>query len=185
MIYRTGDRGQLLNDGSLVFLGRLEGDSQIKLRGQRVELDELAHALLLVSKEKLANAHVCVRGTGADTFLVAFVVFSNDPLDEEVDRITYVKQLRQRIPLPRYMCPSIMIPLQEPPLSVNGKVDRKALDAIVLPDSSVDDQVLVDLDEDKVTLLRMWQEVLPDTAAKGLKVAKDTDFFEAEATPFP
>ncbi|KAJ1713406.1 NRPS-like enzyme [Aspergillus flavus] len=163
----------------ILFLGRLEGDSQIKLRGQRVELDEIAHALLLVSKEKLANAHVCVRGTGTDTFLVAFVVFSNDPLDEEVDRITYLKQLRQRIPLPRYMCPSIMIPLQELPLSVNGKVDRKALDAIVLPDSSVDDQVLVDLDADEVTLLGMWQEVLPDTAAKGLKVAKDTDFFEA------
>ncbi|QRD93199.1 NRPS-like enzyme [Aspergillus flavus] len=153
----------------ILFLGRLEGDSQIKLRGQRVELDEIAHALLLVSKEKLANAHVCVRGTGTDTFLVAFVVFSNDPLDEEVDRITYLKQLRQRIPLPRYMCPSIMIPLQELPLSVNGKVDRKALDAIVLPDSSVDDQVLVDLDADEVTLLGMWQEVLPDTAAKGLK----------------
>lgn len=127
MIYRTGYRGRLLNDGSLVFLGRLEGDSQIKLRGQRVELDELAHALLLVSKEKLANAHVCVRGTGADTFLVAFVVFSNDPLDEEVDRITYVKQLRQRIPLPRYMCPSIMIPLKNYHLASMERSTEKPL----------------------------------------------------------
>ncbi|KAE8367463.1 male sterility protein-domain-containing protein [Aspergillus caelatus] len=155
------------------------GDSQIKLSGQRVELDEIAHALLQASKEKLTNAHVCVRGTGTDTSLVAFVVFSNDPLDEEVDRITYLKQLRQRVPLPQYMWLSIMISLEELPLNVNGKVDRKALDVIELPNSSVDDQVLVDLDEDEMTLLGMWEEVLPDTAAKGLKITKDTDLFEA------
>lgn len=41
------------------------------------------------------------------------------------------------------------------------------------------DQVLVDLDEDEMTLLGMWQEVLPDTVAKALRIAKDTDFFEA------
>ncbi|CAG8021539.1 unnamed protein product, partial [Penicillium nalgiovense] len=131
-----GDRGQPLHDRSLVFLGRL-GDSQVKLRGQRVELDEIAHALLQVSKQKLANVQVCVRGAGADTFLVAFVVFFSGPLDEEVDRITYLKQLRQRLPLPRYMCTLIIIPLDELPLSVNRKVGRKALDAIVLSDSSV------------------------------------------------
>ncbi|KAE8422814.1 male sterility protein-domain-containing protein [Aspergillus pseudocaelatus] len=155
------------------------GDSQIKLSGQRVELDEIAHALLQASKEKLTNAHVCVRGTGADTSLVAFVVFSNGPLDEEVDRITYLKQLRQRVPLPQYMWLSIMISLEELPLNLNGKVDGKALDVIELPNSSVDDQVLVDLDEDEMTLLGMWEEVLPDTAAKGLKITKDTDLYEA------
>lgn len=179
VVYRTGDRGRLLNDGSLVFLGRLEGDCQIKLRGQRVELDEIAHAVLQVSKGKAANVQVCVRGAGTDTFLVAFVVFSNGRLDEGIDRITYLKQLRRRIPLPRYMWPSIMVPLEELPLGVNGKVDRKALDAIVLPDPPRDDQALVALDEDETTLLRMWQEVLPDTAPNGLKITKDTDFFEA------
>ncbi|OJJ54865.1 hypothetical protein ASPSYDRAFT_81741 [Aspergillus sydowii CBS 593.65] len=151
----------------------------IKLRGQRVELDEIAHAVLQVSKGKAANVQVCVRGAGTDTFLVAFVVFSNGRLDEGIDRITYLKQLRRRIPLPRYMWPSIMVPLEELPLGVNGKVDRKALDAIVLPDPPRDDQALVALDEDETTLLRMWQEVLPDTAPNGLKITKDTDFFEA------
>lgn len=179
VVYRTGDRGRLLNDSSLVFLGRLEGDSQIKLRGQRVELDEIAHAVLQVSKGKVANVQVSVRGAGTDAFLVAFVVFSNSALDEETDRTTYLKQLRQRIPLPRYMWPSIMVPIEELPLSVNGKVDRKALDAILLPDSIPDEQALVNLDENETTLLRMWQEVLPDTEPKRLKITKDTDFFEA------
>ncbi|KAH8709939.1 Polyketide synthase-nonribosomal peptide synthetase [Beauveria bassiana] len=61
-VYRTGDRGRLLNDGSLVFLGRLEGDSQIKLRGQRVELDEIANVLLQTSTGTLASAVVDARG---------------------------------------------------------------------------------------------------------------------------
>ncbi|KAJ5116056.1 Nonribosomal peptide synthetase [Penicillium angulare] len=179
VVYRTGDRGRLLNDSSLVFLGRLEGDSQIKLRGQRVELDEIAHALLQVSKEKVANVQVSVRGAGSDAFLVAFVVFSNGGLDEGTDRTAYLKQLRQRIPLPRYMWPSIMVPIEALPLNVNGKVDRKALDAIMLPESIPDEQALVDLDENEMTLLKMWQKILPDTAPNGLKITKDTDFFEA------
>ncbi|KAJ5272650.1 Nonribosomal peptide synthetase [Penicillium angulare] len=179
VVYRTGDRGRLLNDSSLVFLGRLEGDSQVKIRGQRVELDEIAHAVLQASKGKVANVQLSVRGAGTDAFLVAFAVFSNGALDEGTDRTTYLKQLRQRIPLPRYMWPSIIVSINEVPLSVNGKVDRKALDAILLPDSIPDEQALVNLDENETTLLRMWQEVLPETASKGLMITKDTDFFEA------
>ncbi|THC99245.1 hypothetical protein EYZ11_001244 [Aspergillus tanneri] len=178
-IYRTGDRGRLLDDGSLVFLGRIDGDSQIKLRGQRVDLDDIAHTLLNASKGNLANARVSARGSDEDIFLVAFVVFSKDCPVVDTERRAYLKQLRQTLPLARYMCPAAIIPLTEFPLGVNGKIDGAALNAIDLPATVNTDPALTDLTEDETALLALWQEVLPTAAVAGLDIVKDTDFFEA------
>jgi acyl-coenzyme A synthetase/AMP-(fatty) acid ligase len=73
-MYRTGDRGCLLADRSLVFLGRGDGDSMVKLRGLRIELNEVAHVVLAASQGNLADATVAVRGDFE--FLVAHVILS-------------------------------------------------------------------------------------------------------------
>jgi amino acid adenylation domain-containing protein len=74
-IYKTGDRARLLHDGSFLFLGRIDGDSQVKLRGIRIALDEVANSILRTSNGVLSNAVVRVRGD-SNQILVAYVVFS-------------------------------------------------------------------------------------------------------------
>lgn len=176
LMYKTGDRGRLLNNGSLVFIERMDGDSQIKLRGQRIELEEIANTILRAATGRLANVIISPRGQ-PDTFLVAFVVFSSDLSGMDVDRVTYLKQLRQELPLPQYMRPAAIVPLSDFPLGVNGKINRRAIDAITLP-SNLDDPA-TELEDDEKELLRVWEEVLPSTVGKSLRIDQDTDFFEA------
>jgi amino acid adenylation domain-containing protein len=120
-LYRTGDLAKLLPDGTLQFLGR--SDSQVKVRGFRVEPGEIESALL--RHADVREAVVVVRGTGTeDKRLVAYVVpRSGRTLEPQVLRDFL------RASLPEYMVPSAVVPLTEMPLSPNGKVDRKALPA--------------------------------------------------------
>jgi len=60
-MYRTGDTGWLLATGELIYLGRMNGDTQIKLRGFQVELDDIAETILRVAQGRLADAVVSVR----------------------------------------------------------------------------------------------------------------------------
>ncbi|KAA8894529.1 hybrid PKS-NRPS [Sphaerosporella brunnea] len=127
-LYRSGDRGRLLNDGSVIFLGRMDGDSQIKLRGFRIELDDVANTILHTAKDSLTDAAVSVRGD--PQFLVAFVVLSTE--NPPSDPASFLKKLSSDLPLPQYMCPAMMIPVHQLPSTINGKRDRAALDAIPL-----------------------------------------------------
>jgi amino acid adenylation domain-containing protein/thioester reductase-like protein len=178
LMYRTGDRGRLLADGSLVFMGRLDGDSQIKLRGQRVELDEIAHVIVQASNGTLMNAVVSARGNEPDIFLVAFVVFRNEFSTGNTERTSYLKSLRQQIPIPQYMRPATIVPLQELPLGVNGKVDRKTVDAFELPPFMASELAVKDLNINETRLLVLWQEVLPQEIIAGFEIGRVTDFFE-------
>ncbi|WP_433590320.1 amino acid adenylation domain-containing protein [Nocardia sp. CA-145437] len=121
-MYRTGDlvrwRGSG-RSGVLEYLGR--SDFQVKVRGLRIELGEIEAALL--ADPRVARA-VCVarRGRGGDE-LVGYAVAG--PGVETLDPIELTAGLRRT--LPGYMVPSIVVVLDELPLSANGKVDRKAL----------------------------------------------------------
>ncbi|PNY25599.1 Nonribosomal peptide synthetase [Tolypocladium capitatum] len=180
VVYRTGDRGRLLNDNTVVFLGRLEGDTQIKLRGQRVELDEIANALLQASRGTLAAAVVTARGgVGSDLFLVAFVVFDKGADINSSGKIAYLQQLRQALALPKYMWPSRVMALDQLPLSLNGKVDRTALNSIQLHSAVSDKDAVSALSLAERDVLALWQEVLPDGVAGGIDIRPETDFFEA------
>ncbi|KAL1962727.1 hypothetical protein VTN77DRAFT_9271 [Rasamsonia byssochlamydoides] len=64
-MYRTGDKGRLLPDGTLVFLGRIDGDSQVKIRGLRIELDDVANTILKAGSGLISDAVVTVRGDPA------------------------------------------------------------------------------------------------------------------------
>jgi amino acid adenylation domain-containing protein len=110
--YRTGDVVRLRPDGVLAFVGRR--DRQVQLRGYRVELGEVQSALTAVPGVR--DAYV----TAADDRLVGYIVAPADVTPRLVREA--VKGL-----VPAYMVPSFLIALPELPLTVNGKVDEKAL----------------------------------------------------------
>jgi amino acid adenylation domain-containing protein len=117
LMFRTGDLGQLLPDGNIVCLGRI--DNQVKIRGNRVELGEIETVLL---QNKSVNQCVVVAQDDVDgnKMLVAYVV-----LKEMFNRDVLIEYLRSK--LPEYMVPLTWVELDKLPLTPNGKIDKKAL----------------------------------------------------------
>ncbi len=120
-LYRTGDRGRWLPDGTIEHLGRL--DFQVKLRGFRIELGEIETRL--AQHANVSRAVVIVREDAADDpRLVAYVV---PRAGTAFDAAALRESLRKH--LPDYMVPQHWVPLERIPLLPNGKIDRKALPA--------------------------------------------------------
>ncbi|HEU4558943.1 MAG TPA: non-ribosomal peptide synthase/polyketide synthase, partial [Longimicrobium sp.] len=118
-LYRSGDLARWKADGTLEYLGR--ADQQVKIRGHRIEPGEIESQLL--AQPGVAAAAVIVRGEGADAALVGYVVPSGEAPSPSALR----DALRKR--LPEYMVPAAFVALDRIPLTVNGKVDRRALPA--------------------------------------------------------
>jgi hypothetical protein len=120
-MYRTGDLGRVLPDGSLEFLGR--ADHQVKIRGYRIEPGEIEAAL--AGHPAVQQAAVLAKnGSSGDLRLVACYV----PRPRtEVGPAELRDSLRER--LPEYMVPAHFLRLDELPLTPSGKVDRAALAA--------------------------------------------------------
>ncbi|CAF3941239.1 unnamed protein product [Adineta steineri] len=119
IFYKTGDLVRMDNNGLIHYVGRR--DFQVKLRGQRIELQEIIQCLLM-----LTSITACVVIKWDENHLIAYV---------QSDSIN-VEQLRHycQSNLPSHMIPSIFIILEKLPLSPNGKLDRKRLP---LPDLSL------------------------------------------------
>jgi len=126
-LYRTGDLVRYRADGELEFLGR--GDEQVKLRGFRIELGEIEQQLSGLADVQAAAVALREDAPG-EKRLVAYVVPTQVPRDreQEIALLTACRAgLAQR--LPDYMVPSAYVVLTALPLTVNGKVNRKALPA--------------------------------------------------------
>jgi amino acid adenylation domain-containing protein len=117
-IYRTGDLVRYRNDGQLEFLGRR--DSQVKLRGFRLELGEIEASLIRLAG--VSEAVALVQGENDARRLVAFVV--PEP-GVALDEASLVRSLRAD--LPHYMVPSSIGFRDSLPRTSSGKLDRKAL----------------------------------------------------------
>lgn len=119
-LYRSGDQGRFLPDGTVECLGRT--DDQVKIRGYRVELGEIE--AVLRQDPAVRDTVVVVRNTeSGESQLVAFVVPSS--ADKLPDGNT-LRAMLQTI-LPEYMIPAVFVNIAELPLTPNGKIDRRAL----------------------------------------------------------
>ncbi|RKK66596.1 Nonribosomal peptide synthetase 14 [Fusarium oxysporum] len=180
--YRTGDLGRLSpDDGTLTVLGRITSQlSQVKIRGQRVELDDIAATIIRCSNNVISNAAVSWRPD--DEMLVALIVLGRDVDQESVDWA--MNELGQQLPLPQYMRPSVWIPVPAIPTNSNGKADWFAIDEYPIPSSDAQDQrqskFKVDglnacLSEDECQVARIWKQVIGDFTLDALDPS--TDFF--------
>ncbi|MFJ8752450.1 amino acid adenylation domain-containing protein [Streptomyces sp. NPDC102441] len=129
-MYRTGDRAVRAADGALEFAGR--ADSQVKVRGFRVEPDEIA--AVLEAHPDVAQAAVVSHGDGpAGSRLAAYVVtavrLETDAQDAAAARLLPVLRDHVSAHLPAYMVPSGWQVVDRIPLSPSGKLDRAALPA--------------------------------------------------------
>ncbi len=120
--YRTGDVAVRLSDGRLVLKGRR--DRQIKLRGFRIELEEIEAVLREADGVALAAVEVFRDAAGAER-LAAYIVPKRDALPVDADLLRHA-----RTKLPEYMVPSLWKRLTSMPMTANGKLDRKKLGAV-------------------------------------------------------
>ncbi|WUH99882.1 amino acid adenylation domain-containing protein [Spirillospora sp. NBC_00431] len=127
-MYRTGDLVRRAPDGNLDFLGRV--DDQVKIRGYRVEPAEIEAVL----DEHATVAHSAVvadaSGPGGIKRLVGYVVPEARPADDDAYTAELRAHLKER--LPDYMVPAALLPVERLPLTVNGKLDVRALPAPVV-----------------------------------------------------
>ncbi|KAI5463235.1 non-ribosomal peptide synthetase [Mariannaea sp. PMI_226] len=185
----SGDRGYMREDGTFVALGRMTGDTQVKLRGQRFELREVEVAMVAAGGGEILEAVCHVRRRdemdAASAFLVAHVV-----LAPEVQRKygtsgpaidSMLRNIVSNLALPQYMRPSAVVSLPSLPLNHHGKVDRKLLSNLSLKHTAQPPQVLPTPARARsaslvIEIEEIWREVLGDLL-DGQKLDGNSDFF--------
>jgi amino acid adenylation domain-containing protein len=162
-LYRTGDLARFLPDGNVEFLGRL--DQQVKIRGFRVEPAEIEAVL----KQHPAVRHAVIvpyEDHARDKRLAAYFVAPNTPATEELRSF-----LVQR--LPEYMVPSSFVAVESIPLTINGKIDVRALPSPEASQTKAERKFLEPRNPDEERLVEIWRQVL-----KLPEVSIDANFFE-------
>lgn len=164
-VYRTGDLVRWLPDGQLEFLRRL--DNQVKLRGFRIELEEI-EALLSDHPALSESAVVVHEDDQQEKTLVAYYRLNGTTALKPDDLRSFLSSR-----LPPYMVPSQFLPVERLPTSVNGKIDRLELSRreLAIQDSPLSSSGSADPIEDK--LLDIWRKLL-----KRASIRTTDNFFE-------
>ena len=160
-VYKTGDLGRYNRKGEIEFLGRV--DQQIKIRGFRVELEEIERVItedpmieeVAVIVRELGNGIEPMLDSDSPKQLMAYL-----QVGANYDLIALKRNLKRAIP--EYMIPSVFIVVDEFPLLPNGKVNRTALLEIKAKEATENGKTLSGAPENEVqkVLLKIWEDVL-------------------------
>lgn len=148
-LYRTGDLGEMRSDGLVFFHGRR--DKQVKIRGLRIELEEIEIALKQLPTVKQAVV-LDAKSTAGDGYLAAFIVVEPGGAIDDI-----IARLREQ--LPAYMVPTVVRTVERLPELINGKVDRGQL-RVALASDSQDREVAPPVSPIEQRLHKIWVEVL-------------------------
>ncbi len=164
-LYKTGDLVRWLPDGTLEYIGR--NDGQVKIRGFRIELGEIENALLQIPgiKQSCVLAKERKSETGTTKYIVAYYVPDNT--SDTLSQSSIIHSLAQV--LPEYMVPGVVIAMESFALTINGKLDKRAL-----PDPEFNtspEGYVAPVTATETEACKIWQEVL------GLEQVGITDNF--------
>ncbi|OXG09150.1 amino acid adenylation domain-containing protein [Flavobacterium araucananum] len=148
-IYKTGDLGKWLPDGTIDYKGRI--DDQVKVRGYRIELGEIETHILKYS-ETLQQVVVLIKEVNQEKTIIAYYVAGG-----EINKAQLRTYLLSNIP--EYMVPSFFVELQNIPLTSNGKIDKKALPNLT-GDDIIKKEYVAPTNETEREIVEIWQEVL-------------------------
>jgi acyl carrier protein len=148
-LYRTGDLARWREDGSVEYISRI--DNQVKVRGYRVELDEIAY--MLGSYPGIASVVVITKDRGTEKEIAAYYKASST-----VSADSLKAYLKDR--LPAYMTPAYMIALDEIPVTQNGKVDKDKLPDPAAAGAGHAGQYKEATDETEQLLISIWEDIL-------------------------
>ncbi|MBE6047298.1 MAG: NAD-dependent epimerase/dehydratase family protein, partial [Clostridium sp.] len=154
-----------LPDGNVELLGRI--DDQVKIRGFRIEIGEIENKILSCDSVKEGTV-IIKEDENNEKYLCAFIVYNEEGSKEKLKE--YLRKT-----LPKYMIPSYFVTLDKMPLTVNGKIDKKALGQIQISVKSK--SYIAPRNEIEKRLLEEWIKI---TKAEGLGV-KD-DYFDYGGT---
>ncbi|MDR3372912.1 MAG: amino acid adenylation domain-containing protein, partial [Ancalomicrobiaceae bacterium] len=161
-VYRTGDRARFRRDGLIEYGGRADG--QVKIRGQRIEIEAIETAL--IACDGVRDAAVLVVGTGVERLLVAVVVA--DRSRESLWRHTLAETL------PIHMLPAQFIVADTLPVNGNGKRDRRALIALIeAVGGARSERRATPRNAAEALVLRLFETLFP-----GAAIDSESDFFE-------
>ncbi|KAL7928326.1 putative PKS-NRPS protein [Trichoderma chlorosporum] len=175
----TGDRGRLTSNGRLLLEGRISGDTQVKIRGIRIELEEVENAITQESHGRIIQAAVSVRKDDASghDYMVAHVVMRAGSSEDE---IVYLQQLKGLLTVPQYMKPSAIIPVVSLPLNTSNKLDRQALQSLPVTSLLTGSSESLPPSQEKVK--KLWEKVIPSQLLNQIELKGGTDFFHVGGT---
>ncbi|KAF2422733.1 acetyl-CoA synthetase-like protein [Tothia fuscella] len=163
-LYRTGDIGFYEPDGSISYVGRR--DTQVKIRGQRVELEEVEYRLRLLLPDCFEIAVDAAKfQCDTEARLTAFMA-SPQSASVSTEWMSIVSELTEVLPetLPRYMLPTVFLPLHQLPYNSSGKIDRRALK----------EQARMVATDQEQWLMAIWSQVLRVNSSS---ITPETNFF--------
>ncbi|WP_299210497.1 amino acid adenylation domain-containing protein [uncultured Dokdonia sp.] len=145
-IYKTGDLGKFLPNGTLEFIGR--NDNQVKILGHRIELDAIENVISALPEVKNTKA---IADTDKQRITLYYIA------DQEIEKSVLESTILNK--LPKYMLPSVFVQMDIFPLTKNGKIDKKSLPD---PDQyrTQDKQYVAPENEIEEKIVAIWKTIL-------------------------